>query len=58
MSDDVKVITIICLAFLLFLSGLIFHDLKKEEWKRKQPKYLIEIKNNMYELKKLDEVEE
>ena len=58
MNDEVKVITIICLTILLFLSSLFFYDYKLKELKRKQPKYLIEIKNNMYELKKLDEVED
>lgn len=58
MNDEVKVITIICLTILLFFSGILFLDYKKEELKRKQPKYLIDIKNNMYELKKIDEVGE
>lgn len=58
MNDDIKAITIICLTILLFLSSLFFYDYKLKELKRKQPKYFIEIKGEMYELKKIDEVED
>ena len=54
MKDEDKMIIATVLAILLFLAGLVFLDYKKDELKLKQPKYLIEIKNEMYELKKID----
>lgn len=54
MKNEDKMIIATVLAILLFLAGLVFLDYKKDELKLKQPKYLIEIKNEMYELKKID----
>ena len=54
MKNEDKMIITTVLAILLFLAGLVFLDYKKDELKLKQPKYLIEIKNEMYELKKID----
>lgn len=54
MKNEDKMIIATVLAILLFLAGLVFLDFKKDELKLKQPKYLIEIKNEMYELKKID----
>lgn len=54
MKNEDKMIMATVLAILLFLAGLVFLDYKKDELKLKQPKYLIEIKNEMYELKKID----
>lgn len=54
MKNEDKMIIATVLATLLFFAGLIFLDYKKDELKLKQPKYLIEIKGNMYELKKID----
>lgn len=54
MKNEDKIIIATVLAILLFLAGLVFLDYKKDELKLKQPKYLIEIKNEMYELKKID----
>lgn len=57
MDNDVKAIAIICLTVLIFFISIFFYDYKKDELKKKQPKYLIEIKNEMYELRKLEVVE-
>lgn len=54
MKNEDKMIIATVLAILLFLAGLVFLDYKKDELKLKQPKYLIEIKNEMYELRKID----
>lgn len=54
MKNEDKMMLATVLAILLFLAGLVFLDYKKDELKLKQPKYLIEIKNEMYELKKID----
>lgn len=54
MRPEDKMIISIVLVVLLFFGSLIFLDYKKDELKLKQPKYLIEIKNEMYELKKID----
>ena len=54
MKNEDKMIIATVLAILLFLAGLVFLDYKKDELKLKQPKYLIEIKNELYELKKID----
>ncbi len=52
-SEDKMMISIV-LVVLLFFGSLIFLDYKKDELKLKQPKYFIEIKGKMYELKKID----
>lgn len=54
MKNEDKMIMATVLAILLFLAGLVFLDYKKDELKLKQPRYLIEIKNEIYELKKID----
>ena len=54
MKNEDKMLLATVLAILLFLAGLVFLDYKKDELKLKQPKYLIEIKNEMYELKKIN----
>lgn len=54
MKNEDKMIIATVLVVLLFFGSLIFFDYKKNELKLKQPKYLIEIKGNMYELKKID----
>lgn len=54
MKNEDKMIIATVLVVLLFFGSLIFFDYKKDELKLKQPKYLIEIKGNMYELKKID----
>lgn len=50
----IRAIVLVVLAILLLLASLVFLDYKKYELKLKQPKYLIEIKNEMYELKKIN----
>lgn len=54
MKNEDKMIIATVLVVLLFFGSLIFLDYKKDELKLKQPKYFIEIKNEMYELKKID----
>lgn len=54
MKNEDKMIIATVLVVLLFFGSLIFLDYKKDELKLKQPKYLIEIKGNMYELKKIN----
>lgn len=54
MDEDNLMIVIVIVGVILFFGALLLYDYKTNELKMKQPKYLIEIKNETYELKKIN----
>lgn len=54
MDEDNLMIVIVIVGVILFFGALLLYDYKTKELEAKQPKYLIEIKDEKYELKKIN----
>lgn len=52
-KDNIRLV-IVLLGVILYFSSLHLYDYRIKELETKQPKYLIEIKNEKYELKKIN----